>query len=206
MFHEEHEIAIQSSVFSKRATSQAMEYAFNLAGSRSGMVTSATKSNGIYHAMPFWDDVFKEVSMEYPEVSTTSEHIDALSASFVTRPERYDVVVASNLFGDILSDIGAGIMGSIGIAPSANLNINGKYPSMFEPVHGSAPDIVGRGLANPVGQIWTAKMLLDHFGYEDLGGRLLKAIEDTLREGIMTPDIGGNSSTEEVTASILERL
>lgn len=206
MFHEENEIAIQSSVFSKRATSQAMEYAFDLAASRSGMVTSATKSNGIYHAMPFWDDVFKEVSMEYPEVSTTSEHIDALSASFVTRPERYDVVVASNLFGDILSDIGAGIMGSIGIAPSANLNINGKYPSMFEPVHGSAPDIVGRGLANPVGQIWTAKMLLDHFGYEDLGGRLLKAIEDTLREGIMTPDIGGNSSTEEVTASILERL
>src|SRR5699024_8241179 len=131
-------------------------------------------------SMPFWDDVFKEVSKEYPEVATASEHIDALSASFVTRPERYDVVVASNLFGDILSDIGAGIMGSIGIAPSANLNINGKYPSMFEPVHGSAPDIVGRGLANPIGQIWTAKMLLDHFGYEDLGSRLLKAIEDTL--------------------------
>lgn len=206
MFHAEHEIAIQSSVFSKRATSQVMEYSFSLAQSRGGTVTSATKSNGIYHAMPFWDDVFKEVSKGYPEVSTTSEHIDALSASFVTRPERYDVIVASNLFGDILSDIGAGIMGSIGIAPSANLNINGKYPSMFEPVHGSAPDIVGRGLANPVGQIWTAKMLLDHFGYEDLGSRLLKAIEDTLREGIMTPDIGGNSSTEEVTASILNRL
>lgn len=206
MFHDEHEVAIQSSVFSKRATSQVMEYAFKLAQSRGNMVTSATKSNGIYHAMPFWDDVFKEVSKEYPDVSTTSEHIDALSASFVTRPERYDVVVASNLFGDILSDIGAGVMGSIGIAPSANLNMNGKYPSMFEPVHGSAPDIAGRGLANPIGQIWTAKMLLDHFGYKDLGSQLLKAIEDTLRAGIMTPDIGGDVSTDEVTASILNRL
>lgn len=206
MFHEEHEIAIQSSVFSKRATSQAMHYAFDLAASRRKMVTSATKSNGIYHAMPFWDDVFKEISAGYADISTTSEHIDALSASFVTRPERYDVVVASNLFGDILTDIGAAIMGSIGIAPSANLNLNGRYPSMFEPVHGSAPDIVGKGIANPVGQIWTAKMLLDHFGYTELGSMLLRAIEDTFREGIMTPDIGGSASTDEVTASIFDKL
>lgn len=170
------------------------------------MVTSATKSNGIYHAMPFWDDVFQEISSEYPDISTTSEHIDALAASFVTRPGRYDVIVASNLFGDILTDIGAAIMGSIGIAPSANLNLNGKYPSMFEPVHGSAPDIVGKGVANPVGQIWTAKMMLDHFGYTELGSKLLQAIEDTFREGIMTSDIGGSASTDEVAKSILDKL
>jgi len=148
----------------------------------------------------------KKFQRGMPMFKTKSEHIDALAASFVNRPERYDVVVASNLFGDILMDIGAAIMGSIGIAPSANLNLNGKYSSMFDPVHGSAPDIVGKGIANPVGQIWTAKMMMDHFGYEDISKHLLDAIEDTLREGIMTPDVGGTSSTEEVTSSILGKL
>lgn len=206
IFQEEQEIAIQNSVFSRRATEQAMNYAFNLAKTRRQSVTSATKSNGIYHAMPFWDEVFNDVSNKYPEINARSQHIDALAATFVTRPEQFDVIVGSNLFGDILTDIGAAIMGSIGIAPSANLNMNGKHPSMFEPVHGSAPDIVGKGTANPVGQLWTAKMLLDHHGLENLGDVLLLAIEEVFRNGIMTPDIGDTSTTEEVVEAIIKEI
>lgn len=206
IFQDREEIAIQNSVFSRRATSQAMNYAFELAGERRKSVTSATKSNGIFHAMPFWDEVFNEVSAKYPDIENSSQHIDALAATFVTHPEHYDVIVASNLFGDILTDIGAAIMGSIGIAPSANLNMNGKYPSMFEPVHGSAPDITGKGVANPIGQIWTAKMLLDHHGLEDLGAELLQAIERVLANGVMTPDIGGTSSTTEVVEAIIKEI
>lgn len=132
----EDEIAIQNAVFSRRGTERAVRYAFELAKSRRGHVTSATKSNGIVYSMPFWDEVFQEVSRDYPSIQTESQHIDALAAFFVTRPEKFDVIVASNLFGDILTDIGAAIMGSIGVAPAANINLNGKYPSMFEPVHG----------------------------------------------------------------------
>lgn len=135
-----------------------------------------------------------------------NQHIDALAASFVTHPERYDVVVASNLFGDILTDVGAAIMGSIGIAPSANLNLNGKHPSMFEPVHGSAPDIVGKGIANPIGQLWTAKMLLDHHGEEEMGQLLLDTMESVTADGFLTPDVGGNHSMDEVVEQIVKRL
>jgi len=156
--------------------------------------------------MPFWDEVFKEVKKDYPEIQTASYHIDALSAFFVTRPQIFDVIVASNLFGDILTDIGGAIMGSIGIAPAANININGKYPSMFEPVHGSAPDIYGKGIANPIGQIWTAKMMLDHFGERELGKQLLNVVEDVTNNGIKTCDIGGTSSTVEVADAICSRL
>ncbi|MDQ0209016.1 tartrate dehydrogenase [Alkalicoccobacillus murimartini] len=202
----EDEVAIQNAVFSRKATERAMRFAFELAGKRRQHVTSATKSNGIVYSMPFWDDVFKEVSTDYPSIQTDSQHIDALAAFFVTQPERFDVIVASNLFGDILTDVGAAIMGSIGIAPAANINVNGKYPSMFEPVHGSAPDIVGKGLANPIGQIWTAKMMLDHFGEIELGAKLLDVIEETTTAGIMTADIGGKHSTEEVTNEIIHRL
>ena len=202
----EDEVAIQNAVFSRKATERAMRFAFELAGKRRQHVTSATKSNGIVYSMPFWDDVFKEVSKDYPSIQTDSQHIDALAAFFVTQPERFDVIVASNLFGDILTDVGAAIMGSIGIAPAANINVNGKYPSMFEPVHGSAPDIVGKGLANPIGQIWTAKMMLDHFGEVELGAKLLDVIEETTTAGMMTPDIGGHHSTIEVTNEIVRRL
>ena len=178
------EIAIQNAVFTRKGTERAMRYAFDLARKRRKNVTSATKSNGIVYSMPFWDEIFKEISQEYPDVQTSSIHIDALSAFFVTKPESFDVVVASNLFGDILTDIGGAIMGSIGIAPAANINLNGKYPSMFEPVHGSAPDIAGKGIANPIGQIWTAKMMLDHFGYDELGAHVLKIVEDVTEAGI----------------------
>ncbi len=200
------ELAIQNAIFTKKGTERAMHYAFELAKKRRGHVTSATKSNGIFHSMPFWDEVFNEVKGEHQDVQTASYHIDALAAFFVTRPQIFDVIVASNLFGDILTDIGGAIMGSIGIAPAANINLNGKYPSMFEPVHGSAPDIVGKGIANPIGQIWTAKMMLDHFGEEELGSKLLDIIEEVTNDGIKTPDIGGTSSTEEVGDEICRRL
>jgi tartrate dehydrogenase/decarboxylase / D-malate dehydrogenase len=202
----EDEIAIQNAVFTKKGTERAMKYAFELARQRRGHLTSATKSNGIFHSMPFWDDVFNETKQQYSDVRTSSYHIDALAAFFVTRPEIFDVIVASNLFGDILTDIGGAIMGSIGIAPAANINLNGKYPSMFEPVHGSAPDIYGQGIANPIGQIWTAKMMLDHFGEAELGKKLLDVVEDVTNEGFKTPDIGGKSSTIEVADEICSRL
>lgn len=206
IYNGEDEIAIQNNVFSRKGTERAMRYAFELASKRKKHVTSATKSNGIVHTMPFWDEVFKEVSKDYPEIETDSQHIDALSAFFVTQPERFDVIVASNLFGDILSDVGAAIMGSVGIAPSANINVNGKYPSMFEPVHGSAPDIIGKGIANPIGQIWTAKMMLDHLGEHEMGTVLLDVMESVTNDGIVTPDIGGKHTTQEVTEEIIKRL
>ena len=202
----EDEVAIQNAVFTRKGTERAMRYAFGLARKRRGHVTSATKSNGIYHSMPFWDEIFNEVKQDYPDVETSSYHIDALTAFFVTRPQIFDVIVASNLFGDILTDVGGAIMGSIGIAPAANINLNGKYPSMFEPVHGSAPDIYGKGIANPIGQIWTGKMMLDHFGEGELGKKLLDVIEDVTADGIKTPDIGGKATTREVTEEICCRL
>ncbi|SEN36002.1 tartrate dehydrogenase [Lihuaxuella thermophila] len=202
----EDELAIQNAVFTRKGTERAMRYAFELAQKRRGHVTSATKSNGIFHSMPFWDEVFNEVKQDYPDVATASIHIDALAAFFVTRPQMFDVIVASNLFGDILTDLGGAIMGSIGIAPAANINLNGKYPSMFEPVHGSAPDIYGKGIANPIGQIWTAKMMLDHFGEEELGNKILKVIEEVTEAGVKTPDMGGSASTREVTGEICRRL
>lgn len=200
----EDEIVIQNAVFTRKASERAIRFAFDLAQKRNRKVTSATKSNGIVYSMPFWDKVFDEVSKDYPDVATESNHIDALAAYFVMKPEHFDVIVASNLFGDILTDIGAAIMGSIGIAPAANINLNGKYPSMFEPVHGSAPDIVGKGIANPIGQLWTAKMMLDHMGYDKLGAHLMKAIEQTLESGIKTPDLGGNAKTTEVIEEVMK--
>jgi len=200
------EIAIQNAIFTRKAAEGAMRFAFDLAKRRRGHVTSATKSNGVFHTMPFWDEVFKEVANDYPDVQTASYHIDALSAFFVTRPEIFDVVVASNLFGDILTDLGGAIMGSIGIAPSANINVNGKYPSMFEPVHGSAPDIYGQGIANPIGQIWSGKMMLDHLGETESGQKLMDVIEGVIADGIKTRDIGGAMTTKAVTDEICRRL
>ena len=202
-----HEVAMQVSYFSRMGVERVLRYAFERANqSRRKRLTAATKSNGIIYTMPFWDQLCKEASLEYPEVSTRLVHIDALAAYFVMHPEEFDVVVASNLFGDILTDIGGAIMGSIGMAPAANLNPEGKYPSMFEPVHGSAPDIAGKGVANPIGQIWTAKMMLDFLGETELGEKVLDAIEQTLVQGVKTPDLGGQATTAEVTQSVLAHL
>ena len=202
----EDEIVIQNSIFTRKRTESVMRYAFELAKNRRKKVTSATKSNGIFHAMPFWDEVFEKISGEYKDIATDKWHIDALSARFITNPGAFDVVVASNLFGDILTDIGGVIMGSIGIAPAANINVTGEYPSMFEPVHGSAPDIYGKGIANPIGQIWTAKMMLDHFGEYKIADNILKAIESATKKGCKTPDLGGTCSTKEVTDEIIYEL
>jgi tartrate dehydrogenase/decarboxylase / D-malate dehydrogenase len=204
-----HEIVVQNTVFTRVGTERIIRYAFRLAErSERKRLCGATKSNGINWTMPFWDEIFNAVGgEEFPGVERRLVHIDALSAFFVLKPSEFDVVVASNLFGDILTDLGAAIIGGIGIAPSANINPERKYPSMFEPVHGSAPDIAGKGIANPIGQIWSAAMMLEHLGYPDLSERLMMAVEDVLEGGtVRTPDFGGTSSTRDVTEAILARL
>lgn len=191
------EIVLQETVMSRTGVDRVLKYAFELAQSRPAKhLTSATKSNGISITMPYWDERVGEMSLSYPQVRSDSCHIDALCANFVLRPDLFDVVVASNLFGDILSDLGPACTGTIGVAPSGNINPGGKFPSLFEPVHGSAPDIAGRGVANPVGQIWAGAMMLDHLGYRDAGGAVVKAIEHALqRPESRTRDMGGTADT-----------
>src|SRR5215467_3661942 len=198
----EHEMAMQEAVFTRRGCDRIMRYAFELARTRKKHVTSATKSNGIIHTMPFWDERFAAISHEYPGVKTDQYHIDILTAHFVRHPDRFDVVVGSNLFGDILSDLGPAVVGSIGIAPSANINPERRFPSMFEPVHGSAPDIAGRNIANPIGQIWSGAMMLDHLGEKAAADSILRAIERVLASGPRTRDMGGTASTQELGKAV----
>ncbi|MFT5503656.1 MAG: tartrate dehydrogenase/decarboxylase/D-malate dehydrogenase [Gammaproteobacteria bacterium] len=202
------EMAMQQSIFTRKGTDRVLKYAFELAMSREAKrVTSATKSNGIIHTMPFWDERVVEMASAYPEVEVDKYHIDILVSHFVNRPEIFDVVVGSNLFGDILSDLGPGITGTVGIAPSANINPEGLFPSMFEPVHGSAPDIAGQGIANPIGQIWSAAMMMDHLGHREVHDAIIVAIEDTLKErDSLTRDLGGDSSCDACGDSIARRL
>ncbi|SDG66245.1 tartrate dehydrogenase/decarboxylase / D-malate dehydrogenase [Lentzea fradiae] len=201
------EMAVQESVFTRAGVTRVADYAFTLAGRRHGHVTSATKSNGIVHTMPFWDEVVAEVARSHPDVAWRSEHIDALCAKVVLDPVRFDVIVGSNLFGDILSDLTAAVAGSIGIAPSANINPERDFPSMFEPVHGSAPDISGRGIANPLGAIWTAALMLDHLGHREAAAEVEGAIAGVLaKTPIRTPDLGGTAKTGEFTTALLEHL
>ena len=197
------EMAIQETVFTRRGCDRIIKYAFELARTRKKHVTSATKSNGIVFTMPFWDERFAAVAKNYPEVKTDQYHIDILSAHFVSHPDRFDVVVGSNLFGDILSDLGAAVVGSIGLAPSANLNPEGEYPSMFEPVHGSAPDIAGKAIANPVAQIWSGAMMLEHLGEKEAAAAVEQAIFRVLAaRDPLTPDIGGKAHTEDMGKAI----
>ncbi|MGV0872018.1 tartrate dehydrogenase [Mycolicibacterium sp. XJ879] len=198
------EMAVQESVFTRVGVSRIADFAFELAKTRRGYVTSATKSNGIVHTLPFWDEVVAERAERFPDVRFDSEHIDALAAKFVLQPQRFDVVVGSNLFGDILSDLAAAVAGSIGIAPSANLDPTKQYPSMFEPVHGSAPDIAGRGVANPVGAVWSAALMLEHLGHPQAAADVLAAMEATLANPLTrTADLGGTASTADVTAALV---
>jgi tartrate dehydrogenase/decarboxylase/D-malate dehydrogenase len=201
-----HESAVQETIFTRLGVSRAAHYAASLAASRQGRLTSATKSNGIIHTMPFWDEVVEETVRQYPGVTVTHELVDALAARLVLKPWTLDVIVASNLFGDILSDLGSSVTGSIGLAPSANLNPEGDFPSLFEPVHGSAPDIAGKGLANPVGQIWSGAMMLEHLGHPEAAAHLQLAFESALRNGFGTRDVGGTSSTSEFTAAVLSAI
>jgi tartrate dehydrogenase/decarboxylase/D-malate dehydrogenase len=197
------EMAVQQTIFTRRGVDRVVRYAFELARKRRKHVTSATKSNGIIHTMPFWDECFHEIAREYPDVRTDQFHVDILTAHFVRHPDWFDVVVASNLFGDILSDLGPAVVGSIGIAPSANLNPEREFPSMFEPVHGSAPDIAGKGIANPIGQIWSGAMMLRHLGEEGAADTMDRAIRDVLAQSqVRTPDLGGTSTTHDVGEAI----
>jgi tartrate dehydrogenase/decarboxylase / D-malate dehydrogenase len=204
----ENETVVQEAVFTRRGVDRIMEYAFNIAMHRQRKhVTSATKSNGIVHTMPFWDERFAAAGKRFPEVGTAQYHIDILTAHFVRHPDWFDVVVGSNLFGDILSDLGPAIAGSIGIAPAANINPEKKWPSMFEPVHGSAPDIAGKGIANPIAAIWTASMMLDHLGETDAAATIMTAIESSLdRSETRTRDLGGTADTEVSIQAVLSAL
>jgi tartrate dehydrogenase/decarboxylase/D-malate dehydrogenase len=205
----EDEVVVQQSIFTRKGTDRILRYAFDLAA-RLGRshVTSATKSNGLYHSMPFWDERFATISADYPGVKTDQYHIDILAARFVTNPEWFDVVVASNLFGDILSDLGPGLTGTIAVAPSANINPERVFPSMFEPVHGSAPDIAGRGIANPIGQIWSGAMMLEHLGETEAAAAIVAAIEATLSDDAapLTRDLGGTASTTDLGGAIAARI
>ncbi len=199
----EEEMAVQQTVFTRRGVNRAMRFAFELARKRNRHLTSATKSNGIIHTMPFWDECFHVMAAEFPDVRTDQYHIDILTAHFVRHPDWFDVVVGSNLFGDILSDLGPAVVGSIGIAPSANLNPEKEFPSMFEPVHGSAPDIAGKGIANPIGQIWSGAMMLRHLGVPDAADAVENAIANILAQSkVRTPDIGGISTTKDLGTAI----
>jgi tartrate dehydrogenase/decarboxylase/D-malate dehydrogenase len=201
------EIAIQAGLFSEEGCERVIRYAFELARTRKRQkVTSVTKSNAQQYGMVLWDEVFNRVAAEYPQVETEQWLVDAMAARFVLKHETLEVVVASNLFADILSDLGSALAGSLGIAASANLDPLRRYPSMFEPVHGSAPDIAGQGIANPIAAIWSAALMLEHLGLGEAAAQIMRAIEATTAAGLLTPDLGGGCTTRQVGDAILARL
>jgi tartrate dehydrogenase/decarboxylase/D-malate dehydrogenase len=204
----EQEVAIQSAVFTRTGTERIIRYAFEYARQHGRKkVTSATKSNSLQYNMVFWDEVFQEVASDYPAIVHEQQLVDSLAARFVSQPESLDIVVASNLFGDILTDLGAAITGSLGLAPSANLNPERRYPSLFQAIHGSAPDIAGKGIANPIASIWSAQLLLDFLGENEAATALMHAIERVLADGqVRTPDLGGTATTRQVGQAIRDQL
>lgn len=204
----DYEMAVQENVFTKRGVDRILRFAFELAKTREARkVTSATKSNGIIHTMPYWDERFAAMSARYPDIETDQYHIDILTAHFVLHPDWFDVVVGSNLFGDILSDLGPAVAGTIGIAPSANINPEREFPSMFEPVHGSAPDIAGKGIANPIGQIWSGAMMLEHLGHPEAATAIEQGIEQVLQDpSVLTPDMGGKADTQTLGGAIADAV
>jgi tartrate dehydrogenase/decarboxylase/D-malate dehydrogenase len=202
------EVAEQTGIFTRRGIDRIARYAFELAARRPRrLLASATKSNALQHSMVLWDEAVDAMAVQYPTVECRKFHVDALAARMVTHPQSLDVIVASNLFGDILTDLGAAISGSLGVAPGANINPERLHPSMFEPIHGSAPDIAGRGIANPIGAIWAGAMMLDHLGLPSAHDRTVRAIERVVGEGgPRTPDLGGTATTRDVTAAIADAL
>jgi len=203
----EREVVFQESVFTRKGVDRILRFAFELAQQRTAQhVTSATKSNGIAITMPYWDERFRAMAAQYPAIRADQYHIDILTAHFVQRPQLFDVVVGSNLFGDILSDLGPAVCGTIGIAPSANINPEREFPSLFEPVHGSAPDIAGKGIANPIGQIWCGAMIRDHLGHGDAAAAVMRGIERALASGPRTPDLGGKATTTELGRAIADAI
>jgi len=200
------EVVMQQSVFSRKGVDRIMKYAFELAKTRKKHVTSCTKSNGITITMPYWDERFAEMKKNYPGFKTDQYHVDGLSIQLVLNPDRFDVIVASNLFGDIISDLGPATAGTIGIAASGNINPERLYPSIFEPVHGSAPDIAGRKIANPLATIWTAALMLEHLGHPKAAADIMRAIEQVIIDGPHTPDMKGKASTSQVGAAVAEAI
>lgn len=201
------EVVLQTGVFSRKGTERIIRYAFELAKKEGKSLTSISKGNALNYSMVFWDKVFNEVAQEYPEVKTHHLLVDAASMFFVKDPKRFEVVVTSNLFGDILTDLGAAISGGMGLAAGANINPEGKFPSMFEPIHGSAPDIAGQEVSNPLASIWSVSQMLDHFGYTEWGKKVLDAIEAVMVEKkFLTPDMGGTAKTSEVGAAVIAKL
>jgi tartrate dehydrogenase/decarboxylase/D-malate dehydrogenase len=207
-FESGNEVAEQTGIFTRRGIERVARYAFELAAKRPRRrLASATKSNALQHSMVLWDEVVEAVSADYPSVATAKYHVDALAARMVTHPGTIDVIVASNLFGDILTDLGSAISGSMGVAPGANINPEREHPSMFEPIHGSAPDIAGKGIANPIGAIWAGAMMLDHLGRRDLHDRIVGAIERVVASSsVRTPDLGGKATTKEMTSAIVGEI
>ena len=203
-----HEVAEQTGLFTRRGIDRVVRYACALAMSRPRkLLASATKSNALQHSMVLWDEVVDEVARDFPALTIRKYHVDALAARMVTHPQTLDVMVASNLFGDILTDLGAAVSGSLGVAPGANLNPTREHPSMFEPIHGSAPDIAGRGIANPIGAIWAAALMLDHLGEADAARDMVAALEHVLAEGrVRTPDLGGTATTADMTRAVVDAL
>lgn len=201
------EVVIQETLFSRKGVDRVIRYAFELARTRPDKhVTSATKSNGIKYTMPYWDERFAAIAADYPDIRRDQYHIDILTAHFVQHPDWFDVVVGSNLFGDILSDLGPAVAGGIGIAPSANINVERDFPSMFEPVHGSAPDIAGKGIANPIATFWSVQMMLDFLGEQQSAAELMRAIEAVTGRGILTRDLGGTADTQSFTEQVLAEI
>ena len=202
------ETVMQQSIFTRKGTERILRYAFEYA-KRNGRdnVLSATKSNALNYSMVFWDKIFEEVRKDYPGITSAKMHVDALAGYFIMHPDRLQVVVASNLFGDILTDLGSAMLGSIGISPSGNINPEGKYPSMFEPIHGSAPDIAGKGIANPMGTFWAIAMMLEHLGCKDEADLIMDAMKTVLQAGkSITRDIGGNATTTEMTDAVIAAI
>jgi tartrate dehydrogenase/decarboxylase/D-malate dehydrogenase len=200
------EVAVQTSIFTRRGINRVVRFAFERARERRRLLASATKSNALQYTAVLWDEVVRELAEEYPDVVVSNYHVDALAARFVVAPQSLDVVVASNLFGDILTDLGGALQGSLGLPASGNLNPERKHPSMFEPVHGSAPDIAGQGVANPMAAVWAGSMMLEHLGQPEAAALILEAIRDVARHGPRTADVGGTASTHEVGSAIAARI
>jgi tartrate dehydrogenase/decarboxylase/D-malate dehydrogenase len=200
------EVAVQTSIFTRRGIRRIARFAFERAQERRKRLASATKSNALQYTAVLWDEVVSELAADYPNVAVSNYHVDALAARFVVAPDSLDVVVASNLFGDILTDLGGALQGSLGLPASGNLNPERKHPSMFEPVHGSAPDLAGKGVANPMAAIWAAALMLQHLGQSESAGLILKAMRDVAKTGPKTADVGGSASTHEVGSAIVSRI
>jgi tartrate dehydrogenase/decarboxylase/D-malate dehydrogenase len=198
--------AQDTSIFTRRGIERVAHYSFRLAQRRRRKVTTITKSNTLIHSLAFWDSVIEQVSQSYPDVACKKMYVDNAAANFVLHPEAFDVVLTTNFIGDILSDLAGAIMGSLGLGPSGNINPEKEFPSMFEPIHGSAPDIAGRGIANPIGTIWSGVLMLEHLGEEEAAGLVMRAIEKTVQDGVLTADVGGNAKTVEVGTRVIQNV